>query len=190
MADTLPLRQDRYLVIGDGADFAAVSTSGDWPGTTRLIIESAALVETSFTPTIATTTATWALTVAQVTALVGTKTSGVLRYRVTVSSGDQLRGEIAGFLSIKTKWDAARTVQTLGAVVVGPAGPGIASGVVDEDGALVLTLDNAETIAPVILPPYVRLAVDGDGDYETAALGTEYLLIADVDGDYVMREFI
>ena len=123
MADTLPLRQDRYLVIGDGADFAAVSTSGDWPGTTRLIIESAALVETSFTPTIATTTATWALTVAQVTALVGTKTSGVLRYRVTVSSGDQLRGEIAGFLSIKTKWDAARTVQTLGAVVVGPAGP-------------------------------------------------------------------
>ena len=152
MADTLPLRQDRYLVIGDGADFAAVSTSGDWPGTTRLIIESAALVETSFTPTIATTTATWALTVAQVTALVGTKTSGVLRYRVTVSSGDQLRGEIAGFLSIKTRWDAARTVQTLGAVVVGPAGPGIASGVVDEGPTTLAVLSAAQGTGVVIGP--------------------------------------
>ena len=123
MADSLPVRQDRYLVLGDGADFAAVSSSGDWPASTRMVIESAAGAETSFVPTIATTTATWSLTAAQATALVGTRTSGTLRYRITTGTGaDATRGVYAGLMSIKSEWDAGRGLQTLATVVVGPTG--------------------------------------------------------------------
>lgn len=188
--NSLPQLEGGFLVIGDGADFYATSPSGDWPATTALIIESAAGVETSFAPTLATTTATWALTVAEVTALIGTKTVGQsLRYRVTTGSGDLRRGRYVGMLTILTKWIGQRAAQSLGTVIVGPPGPGVASAAIDTDGDLVLALDNSTTLAAITLPPVVALAIDADGDYYPAA-GTTYALVADEDGDYTARELI
>lgn len=68
-------------------------------------------------------------------------------------------------------------------------GPGIASGAIDADGNLVLTLDNSATLAPIILPPVVGLTIDGGGDY-TPGAGTTYALTPDADGDYTMREIV
>lgn len=166
--NSLPQLEGGFLVIGDGADFYATSTSGDWPATTALIIESAAGVETSFAPTLATTTATWALTVAEVTALLGTKTVGQgLRYRVTTGSGDLRRGRYAGTLTILTKWIGQRAAQSLGTVIVGPPGPGVASAAL-ADGELVLTLDNSVTLDPLPIPALVLEATDTAGLYAMA----------------------
>lgn len=140
------------LVPGDGVTFTATSESGDWPATTRLRVLNASSVETAFTPTIATTLATWSLTAAEVTALLGTKTTGSLTARITTGTGDSLRPVSAGAISILSKWHGVRSAQSLGTVTLGPAGPGIAAASVDINGDLVLTLDNSETLTPVAVP--------------------------------------
>lgn len=175
------------MVPGDGVTFTATSESGDWPASTALKVANSSGVEQSYAADVVTTLATWTLTAAQVTALVGTKTSGSLAARITTGTGDSLRPVSAGAISILSKWHGVRSAQSLGTVTLGPPGPGVASGVVDEDGALVLTLDNSTTLDPITLPPVVGLAIDADGDYYPAA-GTNYVLTADADGDYTVRE--
>lgn len=135
-----------FLVVGDGVTFTATSTSGDWPATTRLRVANSAGVETAFTPTIATTLATWTLTVAEVTALIGTKTSGQLSARITHGTGDALRGILAGPLTLISEWTGVRGTQSLGAVVVGPEGPTAVSA--DADNVASLGTDGLIYVAP------------------------------------------
>lgn len=176
------------LTPGDGATFILTADDGNnLPATLRLIITDHAGIEQTYTPTLDGITGTWLLTVAQVTALVGTLTAGSLKARLTTGTGDLRRGSKAGRLSILSRYAGSGQPQSLGTITLGPPGPAIASGIVDEDGALVLTLENAVTLDPIALPPLVGLTLDGDGDYETTPAGTAYLLTTDADGDYNVR---
>lgn len=121
--NTAPAGLTGILVPGDGATFTALSESGDWPATTTLRVQPSTGAEQAIAATVAGALATWALTVAQVTALTGTRTTGSLEARITHGTGDLLRPVAAGRLSILSKWAGIRSPQTLGTVTVGPAGP-------------------------------------------------------------------
>lgn len=110
------------LVPGDGATLTATSSDGDWPATTTLRVANHAGIEQTYAATVAGTLATWTLTVAQVTALIGTLTTGSLTARITTGSGDLLRPVAAGRLSILSRWAGIRAAQSLGTIVVGPSG--------------------------------------------------------------------
>ena len=188
--DTAAYGLSGQVYVGDGRTFTATDSTGNgWPATTRLHIESAAGVDTVFTPAITGTAselATWALTIAEVAALIGTKTSGSLRARLTTGTGDLLRPDHAGAISILSKYAGIRSAQSLGTVTLGPPGPGVSSAAI-VDGALVLTLDNSETLDPVSLPLTAVLAEDGTtpGLYHMG-VGTTYALTLNDDDLYNM----
>lgn len=140
--NTAPAGLTGILVPGDGATLTALSESGDWPAATTLRVQPATGAEQAIAATVAGTLATWTLTVAQVSALIGTRTTGSLEARITHGTGDALRPVAAGRLSILSRWAGIRAAQSLGTVVVGPTGP-----------------------------PSLGLAVDADGDFELVAAG-------------------
>lgn len=125
MADALnvpPKGLTGILTPGDGATFILTADDGiDLPATLRLVITDHAGAEQSYAPTLDGITGTWLLTVAQVTALVGTLTSGSLQARIITGSGDLRRGSKAGRLSILSKYSGGKP-QSLGTITLGPAG--------------------------------------------------------------------
>lgn len=181
-----------YVVVGDGVTFTATSSSGDWPATTRLRIANSAGVETAYTPVIATTLATWTLTVAEVTALVGTLTQGQLKARVTHGTGDDLRGILTGELSILTKWRGVRGTQSLGAVVVGPrglqgeTGPAGTSATVTADDTPAAPAEGEAAsyfvTSAVVWPVGLVWSSEPDGDTEPAIAGSALVSLFTVDG--------
>lgn len=111
------------LTPGDGATFLLTADDGiALPATLRLVITDHAGVEQTYTPTLDGITGTWLLTVAQVTALVGTLTTGSLKARITTGSGDLRRGSKAGRLSILSRYAGSGQPQSLGTTTLGPAG--------------------------------------------------------------------
>lgn len=153
------------IIPGGDAILTATMVGGVWDPSTRLRVTDHADIEQAFEPASIEafdgwSLATWTLTVAQVTALIGTLTTGSLTARITTGSGDLLRPVAAGRLSILSKWAGIRAAQTLGTIALGPPGPGIASAAI-VDGGLVFTLDDATTIAPVTMPLTAILSEDG-----------------------------
>ena len=133
------------LVPGDGVTFTATSESGDWPASTALKVANSAGVEQSYAADVAGTLATWSLTVAQVTALLGTKATGSLEARIVYGTGDALRATNAGRLSIFSKWHGISSAQNLGTVVVGPMGESLIY-TEDGEGGLVITAGVSTTL--------------------------------------------
>lgn len=180
------------VVPGDGATFVLTSDDGSaLPATLRLTVADHAGVEQTLTPALDGATGTWMLTIAQVSALVGTRTTGSLTARITTGTGDLRRWLKAGRLSILNKWHGIGSPQSLGTVTLGPAGPGVASAAFT-GGDLVLTLDDSTTLDPLPLPAIILTetapglyAMTGDAFSETdpgmwAAGG---VTLPSVDGD-------
>lgn len=116
--NTVPGHFVGFVVPGDGADFTATRTDADWPAGTVMVVETAAGAESTLLPTLVEGVAAWTLTAAQVTALIGTRTTGQLRARITTGEADLRRGEIAGTITILSKWTGVPGVQALGTVTL------------------------------------------------------------------------
>ncbi len=134
------------VVPGDGATFVLTSDDGSaLPATLRLTVADHAGVEQTLTPALDGATGTWMLTIAQVSALVGTKTSGSLTARITTGTGDLRRWLKAGRLSILNKWHGVRSAQSLGTVTLGPMGESLIY-TEDGEGGLVITAGVSTTL--------------------------------------------
>lgn len=180
--DELPGALSGTLIVGDGRTWTATEGTGNtWPASTRLRIVNAAGVEQVLTPEIATTLATWTVTVAEVAALRGTKINGSLEARITTGTGDALRPWASGRISIVSAYVGSAAAQSLGTVTLGPSGAAVASAAI-VDGSMVFTLENGVVLDPVTMPLTATLAEDGisPGLYYIGA-GATYALTPDGD---------
>lgn len=152
--NTDPARIIGTICVGFPDDYAVESLDGEtWPADTYLHFGPHSAPTLTLTATVATVTASWATTVANVTTLYTAYPGTTIPIRITTGAGSTLREKSAGYLSWRTDSDGSPTTQTLGSVLVGPSGESLAY-VEDGTGGVIITASDALA---------VNLVEDGSG---------------------------
>lgn len=121
--NTDPARILGTICVGFPDDYAVESLDGEtWPADTYLHFGPHSAPTLTLTATVATVTASWATTVADVVTLYAAYPGTTIPIRITTGSGAALREKAAGYLAWRSDSDGSPTTQTLGSVLVGPTG--------------------------------------------------------------------